>query len=176
MDVLNVVTCPKCHSRDMSESRFVEFIDASDVDPIETPFPDDAGDKTLLQLNTTPSTHTFNPGCAGGGTEDVTLVLCDADGDDSCSDPMMPPNPTFCLVDFPGFPPPVGMPVCDFGGAPFICIECVDATCFASLGSLLEFRVIDGAGPGEDCFFVGNVVSDVCSTCFVGTPRYKVAP
>ena len=39
MAVMNVVACPKCHSRDMSESRFFEFIDASDVDPIETPFP-----------------------------------------------------------------------------------------------------------------------------------------
>ncbi|MCZ6682029.1 MAG: hypothetical protein O7B26_02525, partial [Planctomycetota bacterium] len=141
---------------------------------------DDATDKQLLQDNTTPSTHDFAAGCSGGagGPEDFSLIRCDETGDDSCSDPKMPPNPTFCLVEFPGFPPPVGMPECgDIFGAPFICIECVDATCFASLGSLLEFRVVDGAGPGMDCFFVGNVLTDACIACnFAGTPRFKVVP
>ena len=39
MSDLNSVSCPKCHSEKMRESRFVESVSASDVDPIETPFP-----------------------------------------------------------------------------------------------------------------------------------------
>ena len=36
---MNVVSCPKCNSREMSESRFLESVMPSDIDPIETPFP-----------------------------------------------------------------------------------------------------------------------------------------
>ena len=39
MSDLNVVTCPKCHSREMAESRFIESVAESDIDPVETPFP-----------------------------------------------------------------------------------------------------------------------------------------
>ena len=36
---LNLVSCPKCNSQEMSESRFLESVSSADIDPIETPFP-----------------------------------------------------------------------------------------------------------------------------------------
>ncbi len=134
---------------------------------------DDAADKLLLQLNTTPSTHNFAAGCSGGagGPEDFSLIRCDETGDGSCPQA----NTNHCLVELPGVPP-VGMPECVLPGVNLICIECDAGVCFDNSFAVLEFRFIDGDGPGMDCFFTGSVLDTQCNLCTVGLPRFKVAP